>query len=288
MEKVFSLRAAVVLISCILNITSLSASVPIPKERPYTYKDIDIEAISFCRKTFPEVEANPSEKGGIKFSKISGGATIVCLYGTLEDVSSNEILSLGKIYRKFIVVARSTGGPVEAWLTFAETNYQKVSYVIVDEACFSSCANYGFILGKTKKVGTGGLVVWHGGPTAKNAKSRANGEISYLAGLVRRTATLYEKLGISVSILDATSRGDFSKTAIDEASKLLHMSSRDLHFVGYGLPPRLLSDCFGFTGLKLMWHPGSERATIAAGLARSRNLLIAEQPTHILDYCQIK
>lgn len=94
---------------------------------------------------------------------------------TLED---STIVFEGDIdlntYRDFLSVVRgkedqittirinSPGGFTDQGILIGEWIFEHGIDVIVDEACFSSCANYIFTAGKNKIIGKDAIVGWHG------------------------------------------------------------------------------------------------------------------------------
>lgn len=252
--------------------------------------------ISQCRKLFPDVASNPSAKGGI--GKLGdNNPKILCVYGSLEGIDFRIIEKMEPDTSEYVLILRSTGGSVATWLHLAEVISSNVSTVIVDEACFSSCANYAFVLGPRRIVEKGGLVVWHGGPVQNTpvipnqADLKNEGQEMSLqreatyANLSNRTDALYKKLDIDLALLSSTAKSEFSAEAIKVGKELLGVETSSLNFVGYALPPVILSDCFGLTGLEDMWHPGSERETVSAGLKKSSKLLVALAPLSLETVC---
>ncbi|MBL7003876.1 MAG: hypothetical protein ISR69_07620 [Gammaproteobacteria bacterium] len=63
----------------------------------------------------------------------------------------------------------SRGGDVEAGIEFGYFVYKKGLGVIVEESCFSSCANYIITAGRNTLVKSGAVVGWHGGAHQKDA-----------------------------------------------------------------------------------------------------------------------
>lgn len=58
---------------------------------------------------------------------------------------------------------RSPGGDVASAIEIAREIHRQNMDVVVDGSCFSSCANYLFIAGRSKKVVNGGALLLHGG-----------------------------------------------------------------------------------------------------------------------------
>tara|TARA_R110000868_G_scaffold75153_1_gene217080 strand:- start:3292 stop:4143 length:852 start_codon:yes stop_codon:yes gene_type:complete len=249
-----------------------------------------------CREKFPDVAVNPSAAGGIAVVH-ANYANAACIFGSLENVDLVILDRLKTDPSVNVLVLRSTGGPVSIWLRMAEVLWENTSVVFVDEACFSSCANYAFVLGKQRVVNKGGLVVWHGGPVdngdnqiifSNSVHSKAemqHEEDEKYKELALRTDELYRNIDINPALLSITARSEISPEAIDAASRILGKEVSSLNFVGYALPPAVLTRCFRLTGLDSMWHPGSERETVAAGLKRSKSLLIASEPSSLRKGC---
>ncbi len=71
----------------------------------------------------------------------------------LETVSGQEITML---------VVSSSGGEVNAGMTLGEWVFERQVEVAVEGMCMSSCANYVFTAGRSRTIGSGSIVAWHG------------------------------------------------------------------------------------------------------------------------------
>jgi hypothetical protein len=227
------------------------------------------------------------------------GKAVLCLRGTVGhldgQVGGAEFVqaaqdNAGKLDGLFFT---SGGGDPWPWLEFAE-RIGEVEFVIVGGMCNSSCANYGFILGRRKIVLPGSVVAWHGGETADPAVARrfmrpaAPGEPIMNGGIVtkrprnpigrffrhrrittrfldigRRTEALYLRLGISARILSDTTDARPPQAIVDEVHR--RYRPEEIEWVVL-FPPDLLARCYGFSGLEEMWHPGGPEETMSFGL----------------------
>lgn len=80
------------------------------------------------------------------------------------EITKDDVVVFQKIYRPTdtTVILTSTGGLIEPALTIAETLIKnKELGTVVHGVCASSCANYLFLAGKTRKI-EGGVVGYHG------------------------------------------------------------------------------------------------------------------------------
>lgn len=219
-----------------------------------------------CRAAFPAVAGNPSAPGGWLFDRVSG-ERILCLYGDIGGSDGfGAALGDAEIDR---LVLRSTGGAVAVWLGMAEQLTGRVRRAYIDEACFSSCANYAFPLAHVVEAAEGSLVVWHGGPTLRGLEGWAERSETLDALFVYydyavRTEALYRRIGIDVAVLADTDG------ALPE--------HRDYRHSGYALPPEVLSRCYGFASVGALWHAGDDAAVAALGRSRSADLDIVAVP----------
>ena len=251
--------------------------------------------ISECRKSFPDVVQNPSSAGGVAVLSSWNGffsrRHVLCFYGSLEHVQAAEMArELGKLETVDTLVVRSTGGAVTSWLTLAEALAGKVEVVAVDDICVSSCANYAFFLGDRKVVPENGLVVWHGGPYARDpAEEDASApfaspeERDDYNRLVERTAALYRKLGVSTRILRDTSELTLGPEEREFLARQGEETDEPISISGFAIDPAALSYCYGVTGLEDMWHPGFFQAVFDIGRRRSSDLQVLMRPGSIQD-----
>ncbi|HHL43095.1 MAG TPA: hypothetical protein ENJ42_05720 [Hellea balneolensis] len=245
---------------------------------------IHSELITACRTQFPDVHNNPSDIGGIAFVPLHG-VNALCLFGSLKEVDYHEATqSLAGIQSYSYVVVRSSGGAVQTWLSLAEILAGRVDNVLVDELCMSSCANYIFPIGRKKYVSSASLTVWHGGPTVENTSPRISprsGGVSgpqkpILQNFAQRTENLYRWLGINSEILNITSGlslSDDAKNFIEEYNFPYKVA-----ISGYAIPPRVLARCFGFTGMRGMFHLGNLDKIYKLGRSKSNDLNIIVLP----------
>ncbi len=256
--------------------------------RPETAQELSLR----CREDHPDATTNPSNPGGLSIVN-ANGARALCMYGSLERV---PIAKLSELLRTIVVdtvVLRSTGGPVKVWLSLAEALVNNVSNIVVDDACFSSCANYAFVLGRWRQSNESALVVWHGGPTGQTEdladtirKSGAAFSMSTklekdYKDLAARTISLYERLKINPEILDITQPTNPPARAVELAQNILGSTENVPPFSGYALPPETLSKCFGLTGMDQLWYPSNPNAITRIGFERSRSLFLAAIPEEL-------
>lgn len=257
--------------------------------RPFPDFIPKIELTTKCRNIFPTAHSNPNLQGGAEIVKVRQ-IRALCLYGALEN-NSAAILSLVKENENAIdgLVLKSTGGSAALWLDILESLALPLDFIIVDQACFSSCADYGFIAGKRKIVLPGSIVMWHGGPTdnlniyqflsAQNTSdTTANMEQSQYLELGKRTVHLYERLQVNPLILEHTMAARPMAGSIELAEAFLDKPVSPYEFSGFALPPNILKRCYKIHGLADMWYPRDETELMRIGLSRSRNLLVASMP----------
>lgn len=241
------------------------------------------EAVATCRNAFPSVVRDPSDEGGWAYFR-EFEPPFLCIYGALPSRLLAGLLSeLEHDLAKLVVVVRSTGGPAESWLTLAEKLSGMRIELIVDEACFSSCANYLPIISESVLAVEYSMLVWHGGPGGDddaelNALSLASVlDVLDFDGLSRRTRDLYDKHGVSIDLLRV------SGTQTDEAVLAriftkLGFEDRQYAIEGYAFSPRTLEECFGLTNATSMWHAGEDEALVQLAQRRSPNLIVLESP----------
>jgi hypothetical protein len=202
---------------------------------------------------------------------------ILCLSGTLEDVDVARLLDAIGRTPALDVAVRSAGGPVAIWLQIGERLLGRVDDIYVDEACFSSCANYVIPLARRVIAGRNSLVVWHGGPNPATSEplegADVNDAIEYDA-LAERTRKLYDAAGVNIALLSFTS----SPPSRQQLARLVGEKGMGQPISGYAVSPKRLSECFGFRNLGRMWHAGDDNAVYALGKRRSSRLAILESP----------
>lgn len=257
-------RAAVLCCACLVLVWSTAALADFSES----------EAKTRCRAIFPDTLLDPGDAGGW-FWELVGDRGLLCLYGSLERSDVEELARFLSLARIDVAVVRSTGGPVYTWLSVAEVTAGRIPLGVVDEVCFSSCANYFTVVPQQLVSGPGSLVVWHGGPTTSGMIGAADSEgsigsiIDYTA-LADRTSLLYGRLGIDLGLLEDTAR------APDTLPGSLQAGSVSLD--GYALSPERLTDCYGFSNIDGMWHAGDDDDVLALSLSKSRELAVLESP----------
>jgi hypothetical protein len=228
-----------------------------------------------CRGTFRD-GGNPNAAGGWILLDHSP-RPLLCLSGTLEDIDAARLLEAVSSIPSLDVAVRSAGGPVTVWLQLGERLLGRVNDVYVDEACFSSCANYVIPLARQVVAGKNSLVVWHGGPNPKTSEPLEGADVGDAIEydeLARRTGKLYEAVGVNVSLLAFTA----SPPSRRQLSRVVGPEAIGKPISGYAVSPRRLSECFGFRNLGGMWHAGDDKAVYALGKHRSARLAILESP----------
>lgn len=239
--------------------------------------------VAACRVGEGRASANPNLPGGWTLVGQDGSA-VLCLTGTLEAVAPAEIVAaLGDADGPIDLVVRSTGGPVDTWLTLAEGLIGRVDVLVVDEACLSSCANYMLPLARTVLAREGSLVAWHGGPSGSTDAATASGTPDIAAIVAydeqaRRTERLYRRLGIDVAILTLSGVGP-DPGKLEAVASALGLPAVPPPVVGgYAFSPARLAHCFGFRNVDAMWHAGDDLAVARLAQRRSRRLLVLESP----------
>ncbi len=118
----------------------------------------------------PELTPTPDEDGIIWYEYEPNPATITVEGSTISFVGDIE----SETYRDFLYAVRgkedqitairinSGGGITEQGMQIGEWIFDHEIDVIVDEICFSSCANYIFTAGKNKIIEEDAIVGWHG------------------------------------------------------------------------------------------------------------------------------
>ena len=242
-------------------------------------------AIKACREAFPEVALNPAAPGGWRLFEMMDH-DVLCIYGE-QPVTARYWAALGEMELKssLIVVARSQGGPVGPWLEVAERLSRRNITLVVDEACFSSCAIYLPIISRRIHVGENSLLIWHGGPTTNvsnlhhfGVQSITIDTILYYLNIGQRTELLYENSGISVDILTDSMRPT-DRSHLNTTLQVAGIPEEQPSIIaGYAYNPQTLESCFGFNNLTDYWHPGDDSEVLAFGQRRSKVLLVLESP----------
>ncbi len=91
------------------------------------------------------------------------GRTVV-MNGSLEEGFYESFLDLVKGQEDEITTLRvsSAGGETDEGIKLGHWIFEHGIDVVVDELCFSSCANYIFTAGRNKTIMAGSIVGWHG------------------------------------------------------------------------------------------------------------------------------
>lgn len=95
---------------------------------------------------------------------LAEGGEAVVYRGMLETPAIIQVEDLirdtnGRVKR---LVIDSGGGEINLGMDLAELVIENGLDVVVEKLCASSCANYVFPAGKTKRITPGALVLWHG------------------------------------------------------------------------------------------------------------------------------
>lgn len=201
----------------------------------------------------------------------------LCISGSLEGVDIAQLTKTVFAHSELDVSVRSTGGPVDIWLTLAEQMSGRVRTLYIDEACFSSCANYLIPIASHVLAPENSLVVWHGGPNAESEDVLEGAEIQEVIAydtLSSRTRALYERANVSTHLLSFTAQPPSPKKErwLSKTDKINAPVS------GYALSPRRLETCFGFRNLEGMWHAGDDLEVYSLGRKRSSRLTLLESP----------
>ncbi|WP_156034974.1 hypothetical protein [Pseudorhizobium marinum] len=233
-----------------------------------------------CRERFAK-DLSPNGSGG--WSVVEGqGGPVLCLAGSLVDIDLPKLLMVLRAMPRLDIVVRTTGGPVDLWLSIAENLIGRIGALYVDEACFSSCANYLLPIADKVIAESGSLIVWHGGPNPWSSQPLAGAEVTDAIEydqLSNRTKRLYEAVGADVRLLAYTSEPPSPKKLV----RLFGAESGEVTVSGYALSPIRLAECFGFRNLKSMWHAGGDRAVYELGRSRSEHLTLLETPQNDSD-----
>jgi hypothetical protein len=267
-----TLIAGLLLLAALLAPQPAAAAGPLPS---------DLDIIGACRDTFPDVEADPNAEGGWRLFD-SGDRRFLCLYGSLASDKLPGLLPSVDPGPALTVAVRSTGGPAASWLELAEHLRGTEVELLIDEACFSSCANYLPVVARSIRAVENSLLVWHGGPNESldpdTELSMANlFEIIAYDAVSRRTRTLYDKKGVSIELL----RVSTLQTDAKVMSRLIaeaKLTGGALAVAGYAFSPATLAQCFGLTAAQGMWHAGGDADLIRLAQRRSATLLVLESP----------
>ncbi|SFL09676.1 hypothetical protein SAMN04488004_107213 [Loktanella salsilacus] len=230
------------------------------------------QAAEACRTSFPGAGRNPGDAGGWLFEP---STSRLCLYGTLEQSDLDRFRNVMTGQKVTNLIVRSAGGPVERWLTVGEVLAGNVETIYVDEACFSSCANYALVTAQQVVAPEASMVVWHGGPSSLNDKLDDDDYTSF----ARRTDRLYAKAGISTEILSLTEK----EPTAEQMALVTQVAPEAARVAGYAISPDRLTRCYGFSSLNEMWHGGSDTDLIALANSKARSMAVLEFPGDTAD-----
>ncbi|MEO1039320.1 MAG: hypothetical protein AAFX09_07215 [Pseudomonadota bacterium] len=236
------------------------------------------------------IEACQSERLGIVSTEYGD---VLCVRQSLASRDVERVARLVERLQRAPVnglVLRSAGGRVDLWLDLIEASQPPRSFVVVDDICLSSCANYGFAAGAVRIVPDGSLVGWHGGPTGdaafmeqfiRDVAGVSADDAPELVALGARTEALYDRLGLSTQVLQHSHRPSppFNLTR-------LRRRLGGGAITGVAFEPAVLASCFGFDGLDLMTHPGDDAATLRASWAKSRRWGLFTRPGDLVTACR--
>lgn len=116
----------------------------------------------------PEPTPTPDEDGIIWYEPNPATITVegstIIFYGDIEDSTYRDFLVAvrGKEDQITAIRINSAGGITDQGMMIGEWIFDHEIDVIVDELCFSSCANYIFTAGKNKIIEEDAIVGWHG------------------------------------------------------------------------------------------------------------------------------
>lgn len=201
----------------------------------------------------------------------------LCISGSLEGIDTVQLTKTVLAHRELDVSVRSTGGPVVIWLTLAEHMIGRVRTLYVDEACFSSCANYLLPIASHVLAPENSLIVWHGGPNAETEDVLEGADVEEAIAydsLSDRTRALYERAKVKTSVLSFTAQPPSAR----KERWLRKTDETNAPVSGYALSPRRLETCFGFRNLEGMWHAGDDLEVYSLGRERSSRLTLLESP----------
>ncbi|WP_143540019.1 hypothetical protein [Rhizobium sophoriradicis] len=232
--------------------------------------------IRLCHVDLQDRSFNPNFPGGWSLIDRNDNIPVLCLYGSLATVSLATLYPKLAKQRSIDIVVKTTGGPVDVWLPLGEALVGKLRQLVVDEACFSSCANYLVPLATRVIAGRNTLIVWHGGPITDSTDVLKGTDVPtaiHYDDLARRTQKLYELARVDGAILAVS-------TAIPSTSKFKAIFGEAAKsFSGYAFSPTRLTQCFRFKNLKYMWHAGDDEAVAQLGMERSSSLALLENPS---------
>jgi hypothetical protein len=232
--------------------------------------------VQLCRNGLKERAENPNLPGGWTLIDRNGDKPVLCLYGSLAMVSLESFYQRLPEISALDLVVKTTGGPVDIWLPIGEALKGKVGRLVVDEACFSSCANYLIPLAADVIAGRDTLIVWHGGPSMDSLDMLKGTDVPTAIqydDLAKRTKHLYDALGIDSSVLQLSAK----PPSIVKFRSVFGKDARK--FSGYAFSPVRLQQCFRFRNLKNMWHAGDDEAVAKLGKERSSTLAVLENPS---------
>jgi hypothetical protein len=234
-----------------------------------------------CRETFPDVVANPSEKGGWRILDLEGHR-LLCLYGSFPMEILPALTAELDPAVPVTITVRSTGGPAESWLALAEHLQGTAVDLVIDEACFSSCANYLPVIARSIRAAESSLLVWHGGPSDnpdEDTMLTMASLFEFVAydSLARRTQKLYAGQGVSIELLRVSGLRT-SEAVMNGLMEDVKPKGTGLSVAGYAFSPDTLVDCFGMAAAKGMWHAGADADLVRLAQKRDAGMIVLESP----------
>jgi hypothetical protein len=153
--------------------------------------------------------------------------------GRIDRASADEFLRLAADPAVRRLVIRSQGGLVAPALDMADAIVDHGLDVEVNEACFSSCANYLFPAGRNKVLSGPAAVAWHGNMAhvlyraQRGEEHWSEAELADARALARREDAFFRRIGVDGFV---TWFGKIAPYAIEESYAL---STTDM--AGFGI-----------------------------------------------------
>lgn len=174
----------------------------------------------------------------------------------LHDQKSNTVCLTGQITKEIArqftalmvspgtwVVVNSGGGDAEAALDIADWMIRSKARLIVDNLCFSACANYLFLAAVEKVVLPQSIVAWHGGPPHVPPPNVLPERHAHVRMLAARSDKLLEDLGVSTDLIY------FPPYRND--------GTMDRKQTSWTVRRDILESTYGVKGILYMWDPMS-------------------------------
>ncbi|MGH8852770.1 MAG: hypothetical protein ACREWI_00665 [Telluria sp.] len=105
------------------------------------------------------------------------------------------------------IVIDSEGGDAEAGLRIADRLQQSEVEVVVNQYCFSSCANYVFVPARSKRLNEGAVLGFHGGLVdtrmidTRGMAPATRALFEMMARNYKKQAALFERIGVDQALL---------------------------------------------------------------------------------------